>query len=452
MISILISIVGIFLTIFFVIGTHEAAHFIAARLLGVKVLCFSIGFGKTLLRFHDKKGTEYVLALIPLGGYVKMLDENEGNVPKNELAFTFNRQPFYKKFLIVLAGPLTNIFCAFALYWLIFMLGFVTVKPVIGDVKPRSIAAESGLKSNQEIVSVDNKTTSTWTNIMFRLLSHAGNQDHVKIDVTSLTDKKIESHILDLSNWHLDALTPDPLSSLGITPYTPDIPLIIGLIAKDSPAATSQLQLGDKIMALNKKPVKNWDELIIAITKHPDATLTFSVERQGRVIDVPVKLGYQRDRWLQKSGYLGIGPTFHWPKELMQNVKYGPITAIPRAWQEITDFTYFNLMLIGKIVTGKVSTQSLGGPITVFQSAGEALHYGFLAFISFLAFLSITLGIINLLPIPGLDGGHLFIQLIEFIIRRPVPEQVQMILYRFGLLLLVFIIIQALVDDVLRLY
>jgi regulator of sigma E protease len=452
MIHILISIAGILLTIFFVIGTHESAHFVAARLFGVKVLRFSIGFGKTLLQFRDKLGTEYVLALIPLGGYVKMLDENEGNVPPSDLPFAFNRQPFYKKFLIVLAGPVTNIFCAFVLYWLIFVIGFVAVKPVIGTVKARSIAAEGGLKKNQQIVSIDNKTTSTWTTIIFRLLSHAGNQDHVKIEVGSPADKKTEHYILDLSNWHMDALTPNPLVSVGITPYVPDIPLIIGIISADSPAAISQLKLGDKITALNKNPVKNWDELIIAIMKHPGETMTFAVERQNKVIDIPVALGYQRNWLMQKSGYLGIGPAFQWPKELLQKIKYGPIEAIPHAWQEISDFTYFNLMLVGKIVTGKVSMQSLGGPITIFESAGEALNYGFLAFISFLAFLSITLGIINLLPIPGLDGGHLFIQIIEFIIRRPVPEQIQMILYRFGLLLLLFVIVQALVNDVLRLY
>lgn len=182
MLQVLLSILGILLTIFFVIGTHEAAHFITARLLKVKVLRFSIGFGKSLARWYDKKGTEYVLALIPLGGYVKMLDEREGDVAPEEVHLAFNRQPFYKKFLIVLAGPAANIFCAFILYWLIFMIGFVNIRPIIGEVAPGSIAANGGLKMKQEIIRVDDRKTSNWTSVLFRILAHAGNQDQLKVE------------------------------------------------------------------------------------------------------------------------------------------------------------------------------------------------------------------------------------------------------------------------------
>lgn len=452
MLHILISILGILLTIFFVIGTHESAHFITARLMGVKVLRFSIGFGKTLFHWYDKKGTEYVLALIPLGGYIKMLDEGEGKVPQKELHLAFNRQPFYKKFLIVVAGPISNIFCALVLYWLIFTIGFTAVNPVIGTVNPRSIAAEGGLKANQKIIGIDNKTTQTWTSVMLRLLAHAGNQDYLKIEVENLSDKKTEIHILDLSNWHMNELTPDPLVSLGIKPYEPEIPLIIGVIAVKSPAASSKLQIGDKIIAINKIPIKNWDELMSTVIYHPAETVTFTIQRQGKIMNIPVTLGYQRNLLFQKSGHLGIGPNFQWPKELLHKIKYGPIEAVPHAWQEISDFTYLNLLLFEKMLTGKLSLASLGGPITIFESAGEALNYGFLSFIGFLAFLSIAIGVINLLPIPGLDGGHLFIQLVEAIIRRPVPEGILLLLYRLGFLFIFFLLIQALVNDVLRLY
>src|SRR3990167_4060188 len=179
--QLLIAIIGILVTILFVIGTHEFAHFIAARMLGVKVLRFSIGFGKRLFSWSDKKGTEFVFSLIPLGGYVKMLDENEGQVSSKDLPHAFNRQPFYKKFLIVLAGPFANILCAFILYWLIFMIGIVTVKPIIGQVTPKSIAAEAGLKPHQEIISIDDKPLFTWPSIIFRILFRAGNQDQLKI-------------------------------------------------------------------------------------------------------------------------------------------------------------------------------------------------------------------------------------------------------------------------------
>lgn len=452
MLHIIISILGIFITIFFVIGTHESAHFFAARLLGVKVLRFSIGFGKTLCRWYDKTGTEYVFALFPLGGYVKMLDEGEGKVPPAELHMAFNRQPFYKKFLIVLAGPVVNIFCAFVLYWVIFVIGFVSIKPIIGTVSPNSLAAQAGLQANQEIVAIDNRQTSNWTSIIFRIVAHAGNKDHIKIETSDPTNKSTTTHDIDLSNWHIDELNPDPLKSLGISPYQPEIPLVIGIIAKDSPAATSPLQLGDKIVSINNQKIKDWSEIIKIVSEHPEQTLTFTIVRQNKTLNLPVVIGYQRDMlFFKKTGYLGLSPKFEWPKALMKNIQYGPIAAIPHAWNEIVDFTYFNLLIFGKITTGKLSLQSMGGPITIFESAGESLYYGFLAFITFLAFLSISIGIINLLPIPGLDGGHLFFQIVELIIRRPIPENILMFFYRLGFLLIIFVLIQALINDILRL-
>lgn len=452
MLHLLLSIIGIIITILFVIGTHEAGHFLTARLVGVKVLRFSIGFGKTLFHFYDKSGTEYVFALIPLGGYVKMLDENEEAVPESELPYAYNRQPFYKKFLIVLAGPLVNIFCAFSLYWLIFVIGFVTVKPVIGTVTPRSIAAEAGLSTNQEITHIDNDKTSNWTGIMFRLLAHAGNKDFATITVTEPNSQTSSTHTLNLSNWQLDGLTPDPLASLGITPYEPVVPLVIGFITTDSPAATSPLQKGDTIVAVNQTPIKNWEALMTVIYNHPQQTLTFHILRAGKPLSIPVTIGYKRAALWHKAGYLGISPSFEWPKNLLQKIQYDPFTALTQAGKEIYDFTYFNLLLIGKMITGKISLESLGGPVTIFESAGNALNYGFLAFISFLAFLSISIGVINLLPIPGLDGGHLFLQMIEAIFRRPVPEKVLLNLYRVGFFIILFFLFQALINDILRIF
>lgn len=447
----LISIAGILITILFVIGTHEYAHFITARKLGIKVLRFSIGFGKRLFHFYDKQGTEYVFALIPLGGYVKMLDENEGNVPPEELHLAFNRQPYYKKFLVVIAGPLMNLFCAFILYWLIFVIGFNAVKPIIGSVATTSIANDAGLKSNQEIVAIDGKPTASWTGVLLRILAHAGNQGQLKMTLKNPTTDQLQTYSLDLTHWQMSGLTPDPLSSLGITPYTPKIPLIIKAIQPDSPAVTANLQLGDEIIAVNNKPVKDWEELITFISEHPQETISLTIKRAGKSMALPVAIGYQRNIFLQKSGYLGIGPKFTWPENLLKKVKYGPLEAVPRAWQEVIDFTYLNLLFFGKMLTGKISLQSLGGPITIFESAGTALNYGFLAFMGFLAFLSIAIGVINLLPVPGLDGGHIFIQTIEVVLGRPIPEKALLFMYRIGFLAILFVLIQALANDILRL-
>lgn len=447
MLYILISILGILLTIFFVIGTHEYAHFITARLLGVKVVRFSIGFGKVLLRKKDKRGTEYVFSLIPLGGYVKMLDEDEEKVPPEELPYAYNRQPFYKKFLIVLAGPMMNLFCALILYWLIFMIGFTAVRPIIGTVDADSIAAAGKLAPKQEIVKVDDAKTHSWSSVVFRLLIHVGDKDQVRIETID-NNQRVNTHVLDLANWQMSDLTPDPLSSLGITPYQPEIPLIIGMIAANSPALASPLKVGDKIIKINETAINNWKDLLKTITDHPDETVNFTIMRDNKEIQIPVKLGSQG--LFKRLGYLGIAPNFRWPDELLHKIQYPPIKAFTRAWREIYQFTYFNFLLFGKLVTGKLSMKSLGGPITIFESAGDALNYGFMAFIGFLAFLSISIGVINLLPIPGLDGGHLFLQIVEKIIGRRIPNRVILLLYRFGFILLFLVLVQALVNDLLR--
>lgn len=360
MISTLISILAIIVTIFFVIGTHEWAHFITARLLGVNVLRFSIGFGKTLLRWQGKTGTEYVFALIPLGGYIKMLDEREAPVPTEKRHQAYNQQPYYKKFLIVFAGPAMNLLCALVLYWLIFMIGFTTIRPIIGDITPQSIVANAGIQTGQEIIAVDGEKTQTWNGVLFRLLAHVGDQD------TAYLTTNQKTHALDLANWQMNELTPDPFTSLGFLPLIPAIPLKM-------------------------------------------------------------------------------------PPNLIQHIQYSPLAAIPEAWKQVKNLTYFNLLLFGKLVTGKISLQSLGGPITIYQSAGSALNASLLAFLGFLAFLSIAIGVINLLPLPGLDGGHLLIQTIEAIIQRPIPEKILFNVYRVGFAVLIFFMVQALVNDFLRL-
>lgn len=446
------AILGIFITIFFVIGTHEAAHFLMARAVGVKVLCFSIGFGKALLRWHDKSGTEYIFALVPLGGYVKMLGEDDKDVSPKDLPFAYNRQPFYKKFLIVFAGPATNILCAFILYWILFTVGFVTVKPVIGSITPHSIAANAGMQGQQEIISVDGNETLTWNGAMFRLLAHIGDHDTTSLATKKSDGEQTKTYSLDTNRWRMNELTPDPLTSLGIIPYEPPIPLVIAVINDDSPAAKSDLKIGDKMLAINHSAVKSWLEVVTFIQHHPDETFVFNVERSGKKIALQVTIGHQRDLILEKTGYLGIGPAYKMPKELLRTIKYGPLEAIARAGQEMKEITYFNLILFGKMFTGKLSLQSLGGPITIFETAGDAINYGFIAFIGFLAFLSLSIGIINFFPIPGLDGGHLFMQIIELIIRRPIPEKLQLILLRLGLVFIILILIQALVNDILRLH
>ncbi len=369
MISVLISIISIVLTIFLIVGVHEFGHFIVARWAGIKVLRFSLGFGKTLFKWYDKKGTEFVLAAVPLGGYVKMLDETEEKVADHELHLAFNRQPLYKKIAVVIAGPLANFVFAFLLYWLLFVIGFTTIVPVIGKVIPQSLAAEAGLKPKDEILSINNKITRDWNAVVFRLMMYIGEEKQINITTQPLHSHLIQEHTLDLTHWKIDNLKPDPLQSLGIEPYLPEV--------------------------------------------HP--------------------------------------PKFKWPDELVRKTQYGFFTALAPAKHQVIDFISLNFVFLGKMLTGKISLQGLGGPITIFESAGTALNNGILPFISFLAFFSIAIGVINVLPVPGLDGGHLLIYLIEFVRRRPLSIRVQSILLRIGIVALILLMTQAVVNDVLRL-
>jgi regulator of sigma E protease len=452
LLSLLISMIGIVLTILLIVGIHEFGHFFAAKCLGVKVLRFSIGFGKALWRKSDKTGTEYVFAAIPLGGYVKMLDESEGDVAPLQRRFAFNQQPFYKKFIIVAAGPFANLILAFILYWLLFVIGFVSMVPVIGKIMPGSIAFHAGLKPQQEIVAIDNHATNSWMKVIINMLAHTGDSDRLQIDTKAFGSAGTpQKHILDLTDWHMDNLKPDPLDSLGIQPYEPTIPAIIDKILPDSPAAHAGIQTGDKIISVDGKTIVDWITLITIIDKNPDKKLVFQVSRQGKLQTITVITRSQRDMYFNKHGYLGITPQFQLPKGMLRKVQYNPLAAIEPALQNVYDFTYMNFLVMGKLLLGKASLQSLGGPISIFQTAGLAINQGIAPFISFLAFISISIGLINVFPLPGLDGGHLLFQIIEAIIRRPIPPRVLALCYRLGIILLVLLIFQAVINDVLRL-
>lgn len=451
MLNILISIIGIFVTLLLIIGIHEFGHFLAARLLGIKVLRFSIGFGKSLWSRCDKKGTEFVIAAIPLGGYVKMLDANEGFVAEDELHLAFNQQPFYKKFLVVIAGPLSNLILAFVIYWALFMVGFTSIAPIIGKITPHSIADNAGLKSNYEIIRIDNIPTSSWMNVVMRLLSRVGDTGKMQIESKSLSNNTVVTNQLDLASWQMDNLKPDPLDSLGLQPYEPIIPAIIYEIAKDSSAAKAGLKIGDKILAIGTKKITHWLDLVTEIDQHPAETLNLVIVRDNKKYTIPVMIDYHRDFLFKKHGFLGVSPKFNWPENLLRKNKYGPAAALSHAYQNTYDFTRMNFETMGKLITGKISLQSLGGPISIFQTAGATLNQGITPFLSFLAFLSIAVGVINIFPIPGLDGGHLLFQSIEAIFRRPIPPRTLELCYRLGLILLFLLIFQSIINDIMRL-
>jgi regulator of sigma E protease len=452
MLSILLSILGILITILLVVGLHELGHFLVAKWVGVRVLRYSIGFGKTLFLRRDKTGTEYVIAAIPLGGYVKMLAEDDGEIiTPADLPYAYSSQPFYKKMAIIAAGPLANLIFAFVLYWLLFVVGFVTIAPVIGSVTPHSIAANAGIQPQSEILQVDGNKTNSWAATAINIIYRAGDKGTMQLLTKNLATQKTLVATLELDNWHMDNLKPDLLESLGITVFEPNIPAIVGAIIKDSPAEKSNLLIGDKVIAIDGKPIGDWHTLVNQIANHTNETLTFTIERQQKKLSLPITLGYKRNIFFQKHAFLGMSPAFEWPATMLRVNHYGPVEAITYAWHEVVTFTELNFIMLGKMFTGKISLQSLGGPITIFESAGSALNHGLIAFMSFLAFLSISVGVVNILPIPGLDGGHLLFQAIEAIARRPIPKKYMLLFFRLGLVILLLVMMQALINDIMRL-
>ncbi|MGD9108792.1 MAG: RIP metalloprotease RseP [Gammaproteobacteria bacterium] len=443
----ILSVIAFLITITVVIGIHEFGHFLAARLFRIKVLRFSIGFGKKLFGFVDKKGTEYRVSVIPLGGYVKLLDENEGVVAASELHLAFNRQPVYQRIIVILAGPLLNLLLALFVFWLMFMIGFSTVKPIIGKISPNSIADLAGLKPQQEILAVDNRRTTDWSAVLIRMFFRFGSEDTMQITAKLPTKKTANNYQLNLTDWQMNELKPDPLKSLGIIPYQPYIPAIIGSVI----GQVQQLKVGDEVLAIGKYPVKDWFSLVEQIQLHPNQELQFQIKRNNEIIYAKIKIGSKRISLTRNQGFLGIKPQFTWPEKYLNHNKYSLFPALQQAFGRTITFTKLNLVLIGKMITGDFSVRGLAGPLTIFTTAGRAFHLGLTAFLSFLGFISATIGLFNLLPIPGLDGAHICYFIIEAIIGRPVSVRVQMLAFKLGLLVILLIMLQAIINDFLRL-
>jgi len=441
-----LSIIAFLITITVVVGIHEFGHFIVARLCGIKVLRFSVGFGKKLFSFTDKKGTEYRVSMIPLGGYVKLLDENEEPVVAQELHLAFNRRPVYQRAMVILAGPLLNFVFALAVFWLMFIIGFTSVKPIIGSVIPNSIAKTAGLKSQQEIVAIDTHQTPDWASVLIRIFFRIGSKNSIRIMAKLPKESIGKNYQLDLFNWQINELRPDPLKSLGIIPYSPYVPAIIG-----AQLDHHQLQIGDKILAVNQKTINNWHELVKQIKSHPDQELLFKIQRNDKIMQIKIKIGHKYISLTKKEGFLGVMPKFQWPEKFINHNKYTSWPALTHAFKRILVFTKLNLVLIGKMIVGDFSVRGLAGPLTIFTTAGHAFYLGLITFLGFLGFISATIGLFNLLPIPGLDGAHICYFIIEAIIGRPVSMKVQILAFRLGLLIIFLIMVQAVINDVLRL-
>ncbi|MDB5997633.1 MAG: peptidase RseP [Pseudomonas sp.] len=449
--SALYMIVGTLVALGVLVTFHEFGHFWVARRCGVKVLRFSVGFGMPLLRWHDKKGTEFVVAAIPLGGYVKMLDEREGEVPVDQLDQSFNRKSVRQRIASVSAGPIANFLLAMIFFWVLAMLGSEQVRPVIGAVESGSIAAKAGLSPGQEIVAIDGEPTSGWGAVNLQLVRRLGESGSLQVLVRDQGSTADSPRELVLDKWLKGAEEPDPIRSLGIRPWRPALPPVLAELDSKGPAQAAGLKTGDRLLALDGKALDDWQQVVDTVRMHPDTKILLRVERDGAQIDVPVMLA-ARGESKAPSGYLGAGvKAIDWPPEMIREVSYGPLAAIGEGARRTWTMSVLTLDSLKKMLFGELSVKNLSGPITIAKVAGASAQSGVADFLNFLAYLSISLGVLNLLPIPVLDGGHLLFYLIEWARGRPLSDRVQGWGIQIGISLVVGVMLLALVNDLGRL-
>lgn len=430
------------------VAVHEWGHFYVARRCGVQVERFSIGFGKPIWRKTSQSGTEYVIAMIPLGGYVRMLDERVDDVPPELKDKAFNNKPVLQRMAVIAAGPGVNFIFAFFALWMMYLVGLETVKPVIKSAEPNSIASLAGVESGDEIVKIGARSTPDWEAVNLELVSNIGTETAT---ITVINAAGVEKELtFTLNSWNFDPDSESPLSSLGLTPFRPDPTLQVGFVGEGSAAQQAGLKPGDTLIALNGEMLSSWNALVDEIVDRPGEIIALEIERDGQRQTLHATIA-RRDTPQGQSGYLGVSPTFEpWPEGYVFTHQYGIVEAIGKALDKTWRLMTLSIEMIGKLITGDVSVKNLSGPISIAQGAGTSAGYGLAYFLSFLALISVNLGIINLLPLPMLDGGHLMFYAVELLTGKPVPEAVQEWGYRIGGVLLFTIMGIAIFNDIAR--
>lgn len=442
--SFLWSLGAFIIAISILVGIHEFGHFWAARKCGIKVHRFSIGFGKVIWKRTDKQGTEFALSMIPLGGYVKMLDGRNEDVPQELKSQAFDSKTVGQRAFVIAAGPLANFIFAIFAYWVIYLYGMPSIKLVIESVTPNSLAAQARIEPHSQILAIDGEPVQDWTTINMLLAAKMGDTE-VLLTLSPFGTAIEQERVLTLAGWHFDPEKETAMTSLGIQPLRPKVEMTLSYVKPASPAEKAGLLVGDKLLTENFTAL-SWQEFVKLVEQGQPFAL--KVERNREIFDkILVPERSEENKW-----FVGVRPTvINLGDEYRSELKYGILESFQKGIEKTGQLSWLTFKILGKLFSGDLSVSNLSGPISIAQGAGASANIGLVYFLSFMALLSVNLGLMNLFPLPVLDGGHLVFLAAEAIKGKPVSERVQNISYRIGALLLLVLTAFALFNDFLRL-
>ena len=449
------------------VTVHEAGHYFVARWCGVKVLRFSVGFGRPIFRKLGKDGTEYVFAWLPLGGYVSMLDSRNDKVGESDLSAAFDLKSPWKRIAIVVAGPLVNLLFAGLLYAVVQISGTPQLIPVAIGIDE----SLSGFESPQRILAIDGQQTPTWEAVNIALAKRIGETATIELllqglDERLLQEQAIAPNKLDVlpllsapivrsfavTRWMSASVQASPMSQLGLQVWRPNVPITLDYIVPEGAAEAAGLRAGDKIVSINQLPMAGYNEFVAFVQSHADMDVSLTLERNSQRIEVPVKLNSYVNELGDRIGLIGIGvASISWPQSIQFEQQLDLMSGLVAGGHQALEMAGLTLSFLGRMVQGLVSVEHLSGPISIAKIAGASAESGVIAYITFMAYLSVSLGVLNLLPVPMLDGGHLLYYLVEAVTGRKVPERIQAIGLRIGIALVFSVMIIAVANDLMRL-